>query len=255
MTCRFCPWWLVTVRRCGCSMPQIHHIERMVARMSISRRDLMGRSASAGVGFALLGSTSMLAGSSPAAAAPERAAGFGPLVPDPAGILDLPRGFRYRIVSRAGQRLAGHPGVVPGTQDGMASFAAAHNHVRLVNNHEQEDAADYPVRAEPQFTYDPGALGGTTTIEVDGANRTRSEYVSLEGTVRNCAGGRTPWQTWLSCEETEARAGGAYTKDHGFVFEVDPSDPGNNRHPVPLRAMGRFSHESVAVDPHTGVCY
>src|SRR5699024_4142646 len=174
MTFRVCPVWLVTVRPSGCSMPQIRHIERMVARMSISRRFLMGRSASAGVGCALLGSTSMLAGSSPAAAAPERAAGFGPLVPDPAGILDLPRGFRYRIVSRAGQRLAGHPGVVPGTQDGMASFAAAHNHVRLVNNHEQEDAADYPVRAEPQFTYDPGALGGTTTIEVDGANRTRS---------------------------------------------------------------------------------
>jgi secreted PhoX family phosphatase len=65
----------------------------------------------------------------------------------------------------------------------------------------------------------------------------------------------TPWHTWLTCEETEQRAGDGFLKDHGYVFEVDPFDRSANLDPVPLKFLGRYSHEAVAVDPHTSAIY
>ncbi len=77
-----------------------------------------------------------------------------------------------------------------------------------------------------------------------------AEYVSLAGTDSNCAGGVTPWGTWLTCEETEDRTGdGGLTKDHGFVFEVDPVNVANNENPTPLEGLGRFAHEAVVDRP------
>ena len=82
-----------------------------------------------------------------------------------------------------------------------------------------------------------------------------SERVAIAGTAVNCAGGPTPWGTWLTCEETEDKAGtNGYTKDHGFIFEVDPADP-HRTGAVPLTAMGRFQHEAIAVDPKRGIVY
>jgi secreted PhoX family phosphatase len=81
------------------------------------------------------------------------------------------------------------------------------------------------------------------------------EYLSLAGTVRNCAGGPTPWGSWLTCEETTVRADDVLERDHGYVFEVPASETYSLAVPVPLKGMGRFNHEAVAVDPKTGIVY
>ncbi|WP_030863229.1 alkaline phosphatase PhoX [Streptomyces sp. NRRL F-2747] len=215
--------------------------------MSVTRRTLL-----AGIAFSgALGSLS--AGSSRAVAPPRR--GYGPLVPDPHGLLDLPAGFRYRVLSRAGDPLRSGEGAVPANCDGMAAFDAGSGRVRLVRNHENRTTAALRVPAVDGLTYDPRALGGCTLLELDPGGAVTAERVALAGTAVNCAGGRTPWNTWLSCEETEDRAGtSGYTKDHGYVFEVDPADP-HRSGAVPLTAMGRFAHEAVAVDPYRGTVY
>jgi len=107
------------------------------------------------------------------------------------------------------------------------------------------------------LTYDIGARGGTTTIEVDDDGNRLSEYTSVAGTCNNCAGGKTPWDTWLTCEETEQLATGRFTQNHGYVFEVDPTSQIANvgKSNVPLKFLGRFAHEAVAVDPATYVIY
>ncbi|MEQ8882249.1 MAG: DUF839 domain-containing protein, partial [Cyclobacteriaceae bacterium] len=81
------------------------------------------------------------------------------------------------------------------------------------------------------------------------------EYLSLVGTVRNCAGGPTPWNSWISCEESTLKADGTLEKDHGYNFEVKATTQSGVQAPVPLKAMGRFNHEAVAVDPKTGIVY
>ncbi|GAA3943456.1 PhoX family protein [Actinomadura viridis] len=217
--------------------------------MSVSRRGVVKGGAAGALSIALAGSLDTIFQTSAGAEA-GAAFGYGPLVPDPKGVLDLPKGFSYKALSAEGDTI-GAGVLVPGRHDGMATFAGSRRDtLRLVRNHEQTASGVKPVAPAP-LVYDPAAYGGTTTLEVDRNGDLVRQEISLAGTSTNCAGGRTPWGTWLTCEETEGFTG--QTKSHGWVFEVDPT--GRRTRPEPITGMGRFAHEAVAVDPHTHVAY
>jgi hypothetical protein len=231
----------------------------------LSRRALLGATLATGLGVAVAGTVSALHGGSPPSGAtgsplggttggtgrPPRAVGYGALVPDPEGRLSLPEGFRYRVLAEEGRTRLDSGEPAPSAPDGAAAFALPGGAgTVLISNHEI-DEQPYGVPHVDGLVYDPSARGGTTTLEVDRDGATVRHYVSLAGTYQNCAGGRTPWNTWLSCEETER----VLDEPHGYVFEVDPFDRDANRDPRPIKALGRYPHEAVVVDPEEDVLY
>jgi secreted PhoX family phosphatase len=194
----------------------------------------------------------------------EDSIGYGPLVPDSAGVIDLPEGFNYQIFSSTGDAMDDGL-LVPGTHDGMAAFPGPDGLTLLVRNHElvANDESGGPFgperalrsRLDPSMIYDAQCLGGTTNLVYDtNQQRLVRHYLSLVGTVRNCAGGPTPWNTWISCEESVQRPDDVHRQDHGYNFEV-ACDSGSLVQPIALKAMGRFNHEAIAVDAASGVVY
>ncbi|MFI5967476.1 alkaline phosphatase PhoX [Streptomyces asoensis] len=247
--------------------------------MSLTRRDFARQSALTGAGVALAGSVGALATAPNALAASEtesaadaahagqgaqasaaghHGVGYGPLLPDPAGILALPAGFKYRVITYSGKTKLESGEITPSNHDGTATFCGPRGATLLVNNHELKGPRaswQYPVPLTEGLVYDPAAAGGCTVVEVRPGGRV-AEWVGIAGTSTNCAGGTTPWDTWLTGEETEDKAGqNGMTKDHGYIFEVDPEDRRANRDPRPVKAFGRYAHEAVVIDPKRGHAY
>jgi hypothetical protein len=234
----------------------------VLAKRNVSRRGfLKGAAVVAGGAVALpaFQALGLLQTNGRVQAAPGAGA-YGPISPkadlrDGVERISLPDGFVYRSFGVGGDLMSdGNP--TPLAHDGMAAFALPNGNIRLIRNHEDRNGPGLgSVMGDPAKKYDALGGGGCVSLEVDPTTRELvADFVSINGTIVNCAGGLTPWGSWLTCEETVAGPAGGWGKPHGYVFDV-PVLAGGPVDAMPLTVMGRFAHEAVAVDPASGIVY
>src|SRR4051794_6502034 len=233
--------------------------------MTMNRRDVLTVGGLGLMGGTLAGTlaggdpAAAVAGNGPAIAVPGTGRpltdGFGPLTP--AGPeLALPAGFSYRTFGAAGTRMSDGL-LTPGCHDGQTVFDAGRGRVQIIRNHEID--LDIPGAGQralgPRNAYDrAGPAGCTSSLYDIGSGKLLESFLVLNGTLSNCSGAPTPWGSWLSCEETTDGVKAGFEKPHGYVFEV-PGDARGPVEPLPLKAMGRFEHETAPIDPRTGIVY
>ena len=242
----------------------------MTLENTVSRKRFLQGSAAVGGGLAIGGPLAALAANTAEGRRP-RAVGYGPIAPAKAidnGVeyIALPAGFKYKVISRqfdpsiayvtdpATGESAPQPIPTPGIFDGMGVFPGPRGSTTLIRNHEHRQQVGEPAVIVPlSDRYDPNPKynAGNTRLVVN-RNRTVTETVHvLAGTSTNCAGGETPWNSWITCEEVFIAPDNDDLK-HGYCFEIDAnSDQPSTA--VPIKAAGCFSHEAVAW--HKGILY
>lgn len=187
----------------------------------VERRTLL-RAAVLGGSSAVLGGT-LWRGAAYAAPAQPGTGPYGALGTADANGIQLPSGFTSRVIARSGQTVPGTSYTWHSAPDGGACYADGTGWIYVSNS-------------------EINPSGGTSAVKFSSTGTVTAAYRILSNTRQNCAGGKTPWNTWLSCEEVSL----------GYVYETDPW--GVNA-AVQRPALGRFKHEAAAADPVRQVIY